>query len=53
MLTDKQCEKFWNDPTKKIDISTPEGKQVMDWVYKDINKSVSNKPVFDIKQGIN
>jgi hypothetical protein len=53
MLTDKECKKRWEDPTIKIDISTLEGKQVMDWLARDINKSVSQKPCFDIKSGIN
>jgi nitrous oxidase accessory protein NosD len=52
MLTDKQCEKLWNDPKAKINISTPEGAQVMKWVEKQ-NAKLSNKPVFDIKSGIN
>ena len=53
MLTDKECKRRWDSPSIRIDISTPEGKQVMDWVQREINKSVSSKPCFDIKSGIN
>lgn len=53
MLTDKQCKAIWEDPSKKVNINTPEGIQVMQWVEKELKKSVSNKPCFDIKSGIN
>jgi hypothetical protein len=52
-LSDKECKRRWEDPMIKIDISTSEGKQVMDWLQRDVTKSVSQKPCFDMKSGIN
>jgi hypothetical protein len=52
-LTDEQLIEMYENPAIKVDISTQLGLRIMQAVQKANNKTSSQKPNYDHKQGIN